>query len=449
MHVVVGLAGHPLDASLEGYDASKVFNKTFDAVAFHPRPKKKGGLNLLGGSTTGEEVETEGGGEGKLDSEPKKKGKEEDAAAASEKEEQTEERAPPLGGGWGGSGGAKGGDGEKKEASSSSSSDKAPREIISFLKPNLTVAMIDDFQAYARGKIPEQVRAVGRKKEREKRERHSSAPPPQTFYVLHSWPFSPLFLFFSLSNKIKTKRNEKKKQMVKILDLDHETHTYNPSLWLNDFWLMRSHLLQMNETVTAPVQLHLSLYSLPSWKLLLFTSMEHSFQVQQSWGAMNDGEPDELKRVLTEGNPYFLALTMCVSMLHSVFDALAFKNDIGFWKGKQDVAGLSVRTIGFNAICQVRQFFFFLKFFWVVRSATRSKKRNLKKLTFVFLTFSLPLSLPFFFSTLAFSFFRNTHTQKKNNDKNRRSSSSTSSTTTPRSSSSPRPPSASRSSSGS
>ena len=145
--------------------------------------------------------------------------------------------------------------------------------------------------------------------------------------------------------------------MVKILDLDEESHTYNPSLWLNDFWLMRKDLHQLNDTCTEPIQLHLSLYSLPSWKLLLFTSMEHSFQVQQSWGAMNDGEPDELKRVLTEGNPYFLALTMFVSMLHSVFDALAFKNDIGFWKGKQDVAGLSVRTIGFNAVCQVRKSF--------------------------------------------------------------------------------------------
>lgn len=169
--------------------------------------------------------------------------------------------------------------------------------------------------------------------------------------------------------------------MVKILDLNDDTHTYNPSLWLNDFWLMRSHLLQMNDTVTYPVQLHLTLYSLPSWKLLLFTSMEHSFEVQRSWGAMNDGEPDELKRVLTEGNPYFLALTMCVSMLHSVFDALAFKNDIGFWKGKQDVAGLSVRTIGFNAVCQVRVFFSFLGTGGErerERSATRFLRRKLK-----------------------------------------------------------------------
>ena len=70
-------------------------------------------------------------------------------------------------------------------------------------------------------------------------------------------------------------------------------------------------------------------------------------------GAMGDGEQDEFKRILLEGNPIFLGLTMIVSMLHSVFDMLAFKNDIGFWKNKKNVEGLSVRTISINCFCQV------------------------------------------------------------------------------------------------
>jgi hypothetical protein len=32
---------------------------------------------------------------------------------------------------------------------------------------------------------------------------------------------------------------------------------------------------------------------------------------------MGDGESDEVKRIFLEGNPLFLALTMCVSLLHS------------------------------------------------------------------------------------------------------------------------------------
>jgi len=38
--------------------------------------------------------------------------------------------------------------------------------------------------------------------------------------------------------------------------------------------------------------------------------------------------------VLLEGNPILLAVTGAVSMLHTVFDMLAFKNDIGFWQGR-------------------------------------------------------------------------------------------------------------------
>lgn len=37
-----------------------------------------------------------------------------------------------------------------------------------------------------------------------------------------------------------------------------------------------------------------------------------------------------LQRVFLEGNPYLLVITMVVSLLHSVFDFLAFKNGKGF-----------------------------------------------------------------------------------------------------------------------
>ena len=75
---------------------------------------------------------------------------------------------------------------------------------------------------------------------------------------------------------------------------------------------------------------------------------------QKNMGAMADGESDEFKRILLEGNPVLLAVTFAVSLLHSVFDMLAFKNDIGFWKNKKNVEGLSVRTILINCVCQAR-----------------------------------------------------------------------------------------------
>jgi hypothetical protein len=75
---------------------------------------------------------------------------------------------------------------------------------------------------------------------------------------------------------------------------------------------------------------------------------------------LQEKQIDELKTVLLEGNPYFLGLTFAVSLLHSVFDMLAFKNDIGFWRSNKSMEGLSARTIIINAFCQLVIFLYLL-----------------------------------------------------------------------------------------
>lgn len=40
----------------------------------------------------------------------------------------------------------------------------------------------------------------------------------------------------------------------------------------------------------------------------------------------DDDEQDSLKEMLLETNPYLIAATVIVSVLHSVFELLAFKN---------------------------------------------------------------------------------------------------------------------------
>lgn len=54
-----------------------------------------------------------------------------------------------------------------------------------------------------------------------------------------------------------------------------------------------------------------------------------------------------------ETSPYLLALTVTVSILHSVFELLAFKNDIQFWNNRQSLEGLSVRSVFFNVFQSV------------------------------------------------------------------------------------------------
>jgi hypothetical protein len=54
--------------------------------------------------------------------------------------------------------------------------------------------------------------------------------------------------------------------------------------------------------------------------------MEHQWAQQAKMGG-NPAESDIIKGMFTDTNPVLLAVTFIVSLLHSVFDMLAFKND--------------------------------------------------------------------------------------------------------------------------
>jgi hypothetical protein len=57
-------------------------------------------------------------------------------------------------------------------------------------------------------------------------------------------------------------------------------------------------------------------------KFTVYASMTDSFDKQPTTSA---AEIDELKRMLTETNPILLITTVVVSLLHGLFEILAFK----------------------------------------------------------------------------------------------------------------------------
>lgn len=66
--------------------------------------------------------------------------------------------------------------------------------------------------------------------------------------------------------------------------------------------------------------------------------------------------------MICETNVILLSVTMIVSILHTIFDILAFKNDIQFWKGRGSrLEGLSIRSIMLNAGSQLIIFLYLLE----------------------------------------------------------------------------------------
>ncbi|KAH0609741.1 uncharacterized protein H6S33_012287 [Morchella sextelata] len=139
---------------------------------------------------------------------------------------------------------------------------------------------------------------------------------------------------------------------------------YYPIFYINDFWLLKEHMVEINSTVKS-LPMHINLAPTPFWKFQIYSSLDASFKQQASQpglggGANTGAELEEFKRVLIETNIYLLGTTAIVSLLHTVFEMLAFKSDISHWRNKKDNVGISVRTILANVFMQIVIFLYLL-----------------------------------------------------------------------------------------
>ncbi|PPD87154.1 hypothetical protein GOBAR_DD15908 [Gossypium barbadense] len=199
------------------------------------------------------------------------------------------------------------------------SKDDGPDEWIAYWKPNITINLVEDFT-----RLMSPLFVLQRM---------------FRFYLLQSFEF----LDFKFAD----------------LNIEPSTGNYYPTIFFNEFWLLRDKLIAINESVTElPLNLEVGPISMMKWQL--FLQIDQSFQIHRSYGSMLEGEADELKRVFLEGNPYLLVITMVVSLLHSVFDFLAFKNDIQFWNKNKSMEGLSAKSVVVSFLCQLVVFLYLL-----------------------------------------------------------------------------------------
>lgn len=110
---------------------------------------------------------------------------------------------------------------------------------------------------------------------------------------------------------------------------------YYPMLFINTFWQLRSHMTELNSTV-ARLPFHVDLNTQANWLFSIITSIEEgNKQTQRQIAnggpvpAGGDGSEFEMfKEILLDSNVYLLITTAVVSVLHMIFEMLAFKSDI-------------------------------------------------------------------------------------------------------------------------
>lgn len=171
---------------------------------------------------------------------------------------------------------------------------KISEEIVSHWHPNLTINMIYDHTAWTQGAVP--------------------AP------------------------------------LDEYIDFEPTTGKYYPIVYLNDYWNLLRDYQPINETTK---KVHLSLtyqpISMLKWQMYAAQGMRNKWSSMLGTEALeNEDEQDTIKEALLETSPILLGLTVIVSVAHSVFEFLAFKNDIEFWKNRKSLEGLSVRSVFFN-----------------------------------------------------------------------------------------------------
>jgi hypothetical protein len=66
-----------------------------------------------------------------------------------------------------------------------------------------------------------------------------------------------------------------------------------------------------------------------------------------------DTDIDDVRRLISDTSVYLLTVTLLASVLHLLFEFLAFKSDVAFWKNNKSLRGLSVRTLFIDLIFQV------------------------------------------------------------------------------------------------
>ncbi|XP_015793549.1 cleft lip and palate transmembrane protein 1-like protein [Tetranychus urticae] len=87
-------------------------------------------------------------------------------------------------------------------------------------------------------------------------------------------------------------------------------------------------------------------------KLRFILLVESSFSTMPELG-FSEYDTDDVKGILFDTSLFLLLVTVFVSCFHLLFDFLAFKNDVQFWRRRDSMAGLSFSSLLWRCVSQI------------------------------------------------------------------------------------------------
>lgn len=123
---------------------------------------------------------------------------------------------------------------------------------------------------------------------------------------------------------------------------------YLPILFIDEISYRSKDLMPLNETCKE-MPLAIIYTPISYGKLRLWANMKESLKMLTKLG-FTDKDMDEVKGLFVDTNLYLLLLTFLVAAFHLLFDFLAFKSDINYWRKRETMVGLSSRTVVWRCV---------------------------------------------------------------------------------------------------
>jgi hypothetical protein len=147
--------------------------------------------------------------------------------------------------------------------------------------------------------------------------------------------------------------------------LNYQTRAYRPLAMMDDISISKREWRQLKmideagtdsseedeEAYPDDPVISLNIQPLPLGVYRILRNVETTLGQLQSTMGFTDDDLDEVREMIVGQDWRWLVATFVVSIMHSWFSFLAFKNDVGFWKGRTNLEGLSVRSQWSNFVC--------------------------------------------------------------------------------------------------
>jgi len=124
---------------------------------------------------------------------------------------------------------------------------------------------------------------------------------------------------------------------------------YVPPVFVNDFSETRRDWVKLDSFKNDSIRIGIKLNSISVGRYTITMFLQECVDMYHSMGLTED-DVDEIKYMLFSRPLHVLVAIQVIGFIQVILSSLAFKNDISFFKGRIDFAGLSARTIVTDAI---------------------------------------------------------------------------------------------------